>query len=144
MDYRYLEGSHDYIQWMFPNHYGSGFNSEAQALNYIESEIFLKSEAIGLKMVKSIFIFLDFMGVRLSLEDGTLTIVSLKRLNDVIVKHCHNHLRLMRIMACLSVTGFRKIALNIITLLDYITSANNDFKRERRDFEKQWEIYDNS
>lgn len=34
-DYHFLESVHDYIQWMFPNHYGSAFNSSSAALNYI-------------------------------------------------------------------------------------------------------------
>lgn len=36
-DYEFLEDKHDYIQWMFPNHYGSAFNSASKPLNYIES-----------------------------------------------------------------------------------------------------------
>jgi hypothetical protein len=41
-DYNFLEGIHDYIQWMFPNHYGSAFNSSSVPLSYTESYLFQK------------------------------------------------------------------------------------------------------
>jgi hypothetical protein len=34
-NYDFLEDVHDYVQWMFPNHYGSAFNSSSKPLNYI-------------------------------------------------------------------------------------------------------------
>lgn len=35
-NYTFLENRHDYIQWMFPNHYGSAFNSKSSPLSYLE------------------------------------------------------------------------------------------------------------
>ena len=34
-DYRFLEDRHDYIQWMFPNHYESAFNYNSHPLGYL-------------------------------------------------------------------------------------------------------------
>ncbi len=62
-DYEFLEDKHDYIQWMFPNHYGSAFNSASKPLNYIESELFLKDNQARLSLFYSVFIFIDFMGL---------------------------------------------------------------------------------
>lgn len=117
-NYVYLEGSHDYIQWMFPNHYGSAFNARARPLDYIESQLFMRDLEIGVRMLKSIYIFLDFMGLRFNPRTLDIVVCSEKRFADVIMVNYHNHLRIMRILACLSVTGFRKVALRLIEILD--------------------------
>ena len=106
-DYHFLESVHDYIQWMFPNHYGSAFNSSSNALNYIESEMFMQDHEVKTSMLYSIFIFTDFMGLKINLDTLDFQILSQKRLKDVILVNYHNHLRIMRIFACLSVVGFR-------------------------------------
>jgi len=49
---------------MFPNHYGSGFNSKSQPLNYLESELFLEDQQIALAMFQSTVVFFDFMGLK--------------------------------------------------------------------------------
>lgn len=53
---------------MFPNHYGSSFNSQAAPLNYIEKYIFLHDRSIALNMLISVNIFFDFMGLSVSLS----------------------------------------------------------------------------
>jgi hypothetical protein len=116
--YKFLENRHDYIQWMFPNHYGSLFNSNSFQLTYVESQLFLDDSQLGLRMLFSIYLFLDFMGIRLHLPSLELTVCSHERLREAILINHHNHLRIMRLLACLSVTGFRTIALAVIRLLD--------------------------
>lgn len=39
-DYEKLEGSHKFIQWLFPNFYGSDHNSDSHILAKHEAEIF--------------------------------------------------------------------------------------------------------
>ncbi len=39
-DYDKLEDNHSYIQWLFPNFYGSAFNSSAYKLEEEEAEEF--------------------------------------------------------------------------------------------------------
>ena len=63
-DYHFLEQTHDYIQWMFPNHYGSCFNSSSSPLNYLESELFLRDDHIALAIFQSATLFFDFMGLK--------------------------------------------------------------------------------
>jgi hypothetical protein len=99
---------------MFPNHYGSSFNSKSFQLTYLESLLFLEDNQIGQRMLQSVYLFLDFMGIRLKMPSLTLAICSWKRLREAILVNYHNHLRVMRVLACLSVTGFRSIALQII------------------------------
>jgi hypothetical protein len=54
---------------MFPNHYGSSFNSDSFALNYIESQLFLKDKQIQINLLYSIVLFFDFMGLRFNKEN---------------------------------------------------------------------------
>jgi hypothetical protein len=140
-NYQFLEGRHDYIQWMFPNHYGSAFNSRAFPLTYLEKRLFLDDNEVGLRLLTSLYIFLDFLGVRLDLASLQLTVCSQQRMKAAVLVHTHNHLRLMRLLACLSVTGFRQQALAIISLLDQLTSPDQFLQEERREFEISWKIY---
>lgn len=117
-DYSFMEKVHDYIQWMFPNHYGSAFNSSSKPLNYIESELFIRDDHAKLSLLYSIFMFFDFMGIQLTNDFSSIYIIDSSRLKDVILVNFHNHLRIMRILACLSVTGFRSIALMLIQFID--------------------------
>lgn len=50
----------------------------------------------------------------------------------------------MRILACLSVTGFRPIALILINFLDEQTEKGRFLEKERSEFEKRWKIYGNN
>ena len=108
---------------MFPNHYGSSFNMSAAPLNYVESKLFWRSFSIGLKMLQSAVVFLDFLGIQLRLSSLELNLVNKKRLMQALVINTHNHLRIMRILACLSVVGFRSIALKLIEFLESQTST---------------------
>jgi hypothetical protein len=49
----------------------------------------------------------------------------------VILVNYHNHLRIMRVLACLSVTGFRPIALSLIDLLDKFTAPSKFLEAQR-------------
>ena len=62
--YRFLEEVHDYIQWMFPNHYASGFNDQSYALNYLQSQLFSLDAQVAANMFVSILLFFDFMGLK--------------------------------------------------------------------------------
>lgn len=86
-------------------------------MNYLEKRLFFDEE-IGLKMLVSIYIFFDFLGIRLDLNTFELSMINEGRFHSAIVTHTHNHLRLMRILACLSIIGFRQTALKLIDFLD--------------------------
>ncbi len=101
---------------MFPNHYYSSFNGSSQALSYFEANVFQKDLKIGELMYRSIRVYFDFAGISIS-KNLKLEMISRERLKGVLIFHTHNHLRIMRILACLSVIGFRIIALNFISFL---------------------------
>lgn len=58
------------------------------------------------------------MGIKVDIEEATWNVVSGERLYDVLVENTHNHLRIRRILACLSVTGFRLLALWLINIIE--------------------------
>ena len=61
-------------------------------------------------------------------------IISERRLSNVILVNYHNHLRIMRIFACLSVVGLREIAVKLIKFLDDHTGEGQLLENERRQF----------
>ena len=86
-------------------------------------------------MLTSIEIFLDFLGIELTLE-GELRKISDERMEDALLRYTHNHLRLRRFMACLSITGFRPLALEFIDFLQTIIEKEPKYKRLEKVFER--------
>jgi hypothetical protein len=72
---------------------------------------------------------MDFMGLELTkIDKGDLKIINHKRLYDVLMVNRHNHLRLTRIIACLSMVGFRHYAVKLIHFLHDICNKDKRFK----------------
>lgn len=71
-----------------------------------------------MRMLQSFKQYLLFMGIEVNIEEATWNVVSGERLYDVLVENTHNHLRIRRILACLSVTGFRLLALWLINIIE--------------------------
>ena len=114
-DYDFLEKQHDYIQKMFPNHYQSKFNPDSDPLSYLEAKKFKESNIIGLRILKSVCVFFDFLGLKLKPNlQWKIETSDEARLRKALVEHPHNQMRITRVIACLSITGFRKIALNLM------------------------------
>lgn len=90
--------------------------------------------------------FLNFMGIQVDLNKASFKIVSMDRLKDALVRNTHNHLRLRRILASLSVTGFRILALWLINMLDYVIEKYGNYLKKswsplRKVFDEEWRIY---
>lgn len=66
------------------------------------------------------------------------------------MRNTHNHLRIRRILACLSVTGFRPLALWFINILDFVIGSQKCLEKVRWGrglrftFEDEWAIYGNN
>ena len=54
-----------------------------------------------------------------------------------------NHSKIMRFLTSLSILGFRKIALNLIDLLDEETKEGKLLQKQRFAFQNNWETYGN-
>lgn len=104
-----LERNHAYIQWLFPNYFESQFNSDAHALSPEESREFRNNPDIARKYVESYKLFLDFLGLELK-NPATGEIERApggeRRLHEALVQNTHNQLRIRRVLASLSVTGW--------------------------------------
>lgn len=141
--YDFLEKCHSYVQWLFPNQHKSNFNYHSYPLTEDERLQFRKDEQIGKNLIRSYAIYADFMGARIvNLETGELALVSKERLFAVLYVNRHNHLRLTRIMACLSHTGFRRYATALIRFLHNCIDKDKKLEDVRRVLEAKWLPYD--
>ena len=72
-----MEVHHGYVQWLFPNFYGSSFNSDASKLTREEAKIFRENrevrkklisnfKKVAEKLVKSYGLILGFFGIELA------------------------------------------------------------------------------
>ena len=139
-NYQWLEGRHDYIQFMFPNHFKSFFNDQASPMSYLEVKLFRKERKLGNLMLESLKIYLDFIGVKL-LKTGEMEIISSDRLDDALLRNTHNHLRIRRVMACLSICGFRNLCLKLIQFLKQLIQSQKKYYRLEGTFKHEWKIY---
>lgn len=85
---------------------------------------------------------MDFMGIRLrDARIGDLSLKCTKRLRNALLINTHNHLRIMRIIACLSTVGFRAYGKQLIKLLGSVVETK-PFSSLKDTFEAKWRIYD--
>jgi hypothetical protein len=103
-----LEAVHDYIQWLFPLPEPSGFNLAAPVLNQESIQEFRARLELQEKLRVSFLRMMNFYG----LETRSGEQIKVTRAANCVVKaRCwlssgnHNHLRITRILRCLSLLG---------------------------------------
>jgi len=103
-----LEAVHDYIQWLFPLPEPSGFNLAAPVLNRQSIQEFRTRPDLQEKLRVSFLRMMDFYG--LDVRSGEQ--VTVNRTSNFAAKATvwlspgnHNHLRITRILRCLSLLG---------------------------------------
>lgn len=103
-----LEAVHDYIQWLFPLPEPSGFNLAAPVLNRESIQEFRTRPDLQEKLRVSFLRMMDFYG--LDVRSGEQ--VTVNRTSNFAAKATvwlspgnHNHLRITRILRCLSLLG---------------------------------------
>jgi hypothetical protein len=108
-----LEKSHDYIQWLFPLPEPSSFNVAAPVLNRRSIEEFRARADLQEKLLFSFTRMLNFYG--LEVRSGER--VTITRAPNFAAKATvwlspgnHNHLRITRILRCLTVLGLESEA----------------------------------
>ncbi|XP_061902907.1 opioid growth factor receptor-like protein 1 isoform X3 [Entelurus aequoreus] len=107
-EYRSLEFTHTYIQWLFPLEV-PGVNNRAITLTKAEIEEFLKEPIAKENLLKSYKLMLDFYGIELCNEEmGHVKRARnwRDRFNDL-NRHTHNNLRITRILKCMGTLGYR-------------------------------------
>ena len=103
-----LEAIHDYIQWLFPLPEPSGFNAAAPVLTREEIQEFRASPDLQQNLRVSFYRMMKFYGLE-ARSDRQITVA---RSPNFATKAAgwlspgnHNHLRITRILRCLTVLG---------------------------------------
>ncbi|KAL6464449.1 hypothetical protein MHYP_G00267660 [Metynnis hypsauchen] len=106
-DYKKLEYTHSYIQWLFPIQ-EQGVNHCAHVLTQKEIKFFRKDKELKRRLLTSYKIMLDFYGIKL-LNENTGVVghaENWKERFQNLNRNTHNNLRITRILKCLGILGF--------------------------------------
>ena len=129
-DYKWLEKTHDYIQWLFPLTEKSRFNFDAPILTDEDIQVFRKQISLKKNLYKSLKLMLSFYGLSChSSENGDVDIrihqlFSERKQNWVWFSN-HNHLRITRILKSLCLLGLEKYAQALFKCLEEIYHLEN-------------------
>lgn len=121
-----MENSHTVIQWLFPLPSVSDYSPTAPLMDDDTTRIFQVSPKIQENLLRAFDFMLAFYGLK---RDGREVIQSddfrVKSVNWLTPNN-HNHLRLTRIMRCLSLCGLREYAVSLYYCLLDISLSTND------------------
>jgi hypothetical protein len=108
-DDRFLEGVHDYIQWLFPLDERSAFNPDAPLVTRADRDAFTTDERLGANLRRAFKRLLAFYGFRLVEGDaGSVVEQDESRPSKArlwLQPHNHNYLRQSRIIKSLALLG---------------------------------------
>ncbi|KAL7837222.1 hypothetical protein SRHO_G00269330 [Serrasalmus rhombeus] len=106
-DYKKLENTHSYIQWLFPIQ-EQGVNHCAHVLTQKEIKFFRKDGELKRRLLKSYTLMLDFYGIKL-LDENTGKVGHAENWSERfenLNRKTHNNLRITRILKSLGILGF--------------------------------------
>ncbi len=111
-DDRRLEDRHDFIQVLFPLPEPSGFNPSAPLLDDATREQFRTDDVIRENLLRSFRLMLRFYGLREDEKTGEVVEADnfAERAPEWLFPEDHNHLRITRILRCLTLCGLEKQA----------------------------------
>lgn len=122
-----LEGTHDFIQWLFPLPEPSGASAHAPILSRDDIAAFLADAALRDELRKSLDVMLAFYGLARS-GSGEETVI--RRGANYAVRSAewldrpHNFLRLSRILRSLALLGCKPEARALLACLEEIVKEN--------------------
>jgi hypothetical protein len=133
-----LENAHDYIQVLFPLPERSTFNALAPLLDDATAERFRSDEVIQANLRRSFLVMLRFYGFRLDEITGEVIEADnfTRRAREWLHPGDHNHLRITRILKCLTLCGLQSQAAAFLRRLlalpdqDRITAASRQYWRD--------------
>jgi Opioid growth factor receptor (OGFr) conserved region len=133
-----LEDRHDYIQVLFPLPEESRFNTWAPLLDEATLTRFRTDEVIRANLLQSLRVMLRFYGFRLDEKTGEVVGAEnfAERAGQWLWPGNHNHLRITRILRCLTLCGLQDQAAAFLKALlalpgqDRITNESRRFWRE--------------
>ena len=133
-----LEGRHDYIQVLFPLPERSQFNTRVPLLDAAAAAVFRTDATIRANLLQSFRVMLRFYGFRLDENTGEVVEAEnfARRSEEWLWPGDHNHLRITRILKCLTLCGLRDRAaaflrrLEALPAQDRVTPASRRFWRD--------------
>jgi hypothetical protein len=120
-----LEGVHDYIQWLFPTKRASAYNPDAPLLTDEAIAAFRADPVLRGRVVRAFERMLVFYGFELSGETVTRGPSWESRREAWVVPGDHNHLRITRILDCLSTVGLGGHAKAFLRALDALDQGED-------------------
>lgn len=125
-DDRWLETTHDYVQWLFPLHEPSSVLPSAPTLDADVIAAFAADERLRQTLHKSYLRMLSFYG--LAERDGRIVKGAnwAERKANWFVSPTHNNLRITRILKCLCALGLRADAERLAAGLEALRTAEPD------------------
>jgi hypothetical protein len=123
-----LEGTHDFIQWLFPLPEPSGASAHAPILSRDDIAAFAADPALREELRKSLDVMLAFYGLARS---GTGEATVIERAPTYASRSVewldrpHNFLRISRILRCLALLGCKPEALALLACLEEVVKENN-------------------
>lgn len=125
-----LEGTHDYIQWLFPTRNRSRFNSSAPTLDEDQIRDFQYDERLQAELIASFKQMLDFYGFILREDDGCLSVERSPsceaRLENWLTPENHNFLRITRILTSMRILGLAGHARAFLAALEALDKEHPD------------------
>jgi hypothetical protein len=124
-----LEGTHDYIQWLFPLQERSGFNVSAPVLDAGTIYEFRSRVELQRNMGASFRRVLKFYGLEMAESSAPVIKPSpcfAQRSKNWLAEHNHNHLRITRILKSLRILGLNSEAAAFFDCLAGIYNAETD------------------
>ncbi len=122
----WYEGCHDWVQWLFPSREPSNYCAEAPLLNQNDVEFLKerKDKGVSSNINIAVCVFLDFLGLQCSFNKGDLNTIEVTSNKALKKRHAiwmdalnHNHLRITRFLAFLSIIGYREAAVRILNTM---------------------------
>ncbi|KAI0338989.1 hypothetical protein BDW22DRAFT_1432191 [Trametopsis cervina] len=133
-DYRKLESSHGFIQWLFPIQ-EHGVNFQAQPLQRHEIRAMAADKDIVSRVLESYRVMLDFYGMQLQSDETGLLARSeperkyMERYRNL-VRSSHNNLRISRILKSLSEFGLERLNAGFLLHVLNEQSENDELNTE--------------
>jgi hypothetical protein len=122
-----LEGTHDFIQWLFPLPEPSGASAHAPILSPEDIAAFAAEPALREELLRSLDVMLAFYGLAREGSGAATAIARGPRYasrSGEWLDRPHNFLRLSRILRCLSLLGCGPEARALLASLEAIAAEN--------------------
>ena len=125
-DDRWLETTHDYIQWLFPLRERSGANASAPVLDEDVIRAFREDALLRRRLLDSWLRMLSFYG--LTVRQGRIVKADhwADRKHDWFTQPTHNDLRITRILKSLSLLGLHEEAARFLACLETLRRSEAD------------------